>query len=135
MMYMKKRVVLLLISLVLILIILIRIMIFLDNRYSNGIYNDIKKNTDIKKIEYVNIYDNYYIVMDKDNLYLFSDEYVELARIDIDLIHKNSKNYDIIYKEEKFYYMNDYRKNDRVIFEYYDIYEYKLVDKVMVGGK
>ena len=132
---MKKKIVFLLITMCFLLFILMNVMIILDKRNTQDIYNDIIKNTDVKKIEYFNKYDDYYIVMDKKNLYLFNNDYVEITRIDLDLIHKNTDNYDIIYKDDKLFYMNDYKKKDKFIVEYYDMYEYKLVDKVIVGGK
>ena len=134
MMYMKKRILIILIVLFVLLYILMSFMVLLNNGFNNRKIDDIIDNTSVKVIEYFNEYDNYYIVMDNDNLYLFNDEYVELARIDIDLISENKNNYDIIYKDEKFLYMNNYKKKNKIVFEYYDIYEYKLVDKIVVGG-
>lgn len=105
-----------------------------DNKYNKKIIKDIINNTEISNIKYVNKYENFYIVMDDKNIYLFSDKYQELLRKDIYLIHKNDNNYEIIYKDNILMYFNNYIKDDAFIYEYYDINTYKLIDRVLVGG-
>ena len=94
----------------------------------------LKKETGINNIDYVNVYDNYYIVKNEYNLYVFDNKYKELINIDNILIHKNNNNYDIIYKDGKLLYLNDYLKNDKLYYEYYDLYSYELVNKIVIGG-
>lgn len=110
-------------------------MVVIDNRYSNNIMDDIKENTDIMDIKYINKYDDNYIVLDKENLYLFNLDYEEVARLDASLIHKNSNNYDIVYRDKTIMYMDNYKNKEGIIFEYYDIYTYELIDSVVIGGK
>ena len=105
-----------------------------DLRYMNRLEDKIIKNTDIKKIKYINTYHDYYIVMDNDNLYVFDNKYVELLKVDKILIHKNDKNYDIIYNDGKLMYMNNYYKDNKLYFEYYDLYSYEKTSEVLVGG-
>ena len=50
------------------------------------------------------------------------------------LVHENTNDYEIIYKDDKFLYMKDYYKKKKLAIEYYDISTYELVDKVLVGG-
>lgn len=106
-----------------------------DNKYNDKLIVGVRKNTDIRNIKYVNKYDNNYIVLDKENLYLLDLKYKEVARLDISLIHKNSNNYDIVYKDKTIMYMNDYKGKEGIIFDYYDIYTYELIDTVVMGGK
>lgn len=106
-----------------------------DKNYQNELTDKIINNTDIKDIEYINNYDDYYIVMNKDNLYLFNNEYDEIFKIDCILIHENKKKYDIIYKDGTLMYMNDYYNGKQLVYEYYNLYTYELIKRVFVGGK
>lgn len=105
-----------------------------NEKYVYKLKKEIIKNTDVKEIDYFNKYDNYYIVLDKEYLYIFDNKYVELLRIDKILIHENVNNYDIVYKDNKVVYMNDYYKNKKLICEYYDLYTYKLINSFELGG-
>ena len=129
-----KKVVKIVIGLIIILFMFITYMVYDDNKYNNKIIKNIVKNTEIKDIIYFNEYNNYYIVKDKDYIYLFDKKYKEIFKVDNVLVYENKKNYDIIYKDELLMYMNDYYKNNRLVYEYYNIYTYELIDKVIVGG-
>lgn len=109
-------------------------MIIFDNNYMEEIINNVNKNTDIRNIEYVNKYDGNYIVVNNEYLYLLSDNYEEITRIDKSLMHKNKNNYDIVYRDKTLMYMHSYKDKEGVIFEYYDIYKYELIKKIVVGG-
>ena len=123
-------------KLIKILIIVLFLILYIDyNDYNdnNRLKNRIIKHTDIENVVYLNTYGDYYIVMDDDNLYVFDKKCVEILKIDKILIHKNSKNYDIIY-DEKPMYMNDYYKDNKLYYEYYDLYSYEKINEVVVGG-
>ena len=130
-----KKLGLLICSFIILILGLIIYVIYNDNSYLNGIKNKIINNTEIKNIEYINDYDNYYIVLDDNNLYLLDNEYNIVFDIEKFLIHKNDNNYDIIYNDKHFMYFNDRYENETVTYEYYDIYTYELLKKVIVGGK
>ena len=104
-----------------------------DNRYLNKLEKTIVKKMDIEVIKYLNIYGDYYIVMDDNNLYVLDNKYVELLKIDKLIIHENSENYDIIFNEKPMY-MNDYYKDNKLYYEYYDLYSYEKIDTEIVGG-
>ena len=110
------------------------IMVYNDNNNYNDIRDRILDNTSVKNIDYVNYYDNYYIVCDNEFLYLFNDSFEEISKIDISLISDNKNDYDIIYMDKAIVYMNDYNNKDNIVYEYYDLYTYKLIDKIVVGG-
>ena len=129
-----KKVIKIFISLLIIIFIFILYMDYNDKRYEDRLKNKIINNTDIKDIKYINHYDNYYIVMDIDNLYIFDKKYVEILKIDRILIHENKKKYDMIYKDGIVMYMNDYYKDKSLVYEYYDLYTYEMLDRVLVGG-
>ena len=105
-----------------------------DRQYDNKLRNRIIKNTGIKNIEYINYYDDYYVVIDKDNLYLYDNEYKEILKVDRIIIYKNDNDYDIIYKDGKLMYFDDILKDNKLIYRYYNIYNYELIDEVLVGG-
>lgn len=104
-----------------------------DKNY-NKMIKEIENNTLVKEVVYVNKYNNYFIVEDNEYLYLINDKYKIISEIDINLLYKNSKNYDIIYKDERFMYMKDSYKDGKLYYQYYDIYNYSLIDEIMVGG-
>lgn len=105
-----------------------------DSKYKSRLVKNIIKNTDIKEVNYINKYDDYYIVMDKEYIYLFDLKYDEILSKDVTLVHDNDNKYDIIYKDGKLMYFNDYIREDILVYEYYDIDTYKLIDKKYIGG-
>ena len=129
-----KRIIIWFISILLILFFAILCMTINDDRYNDKIIKNVLKNTSVKRVNYLNKYDNYYIVMDKEYVYVFDLKYNEILSKDIMLIHSNDKKYDIIYKDNKLLYFNDYINKDVLVYEYYDIDTYKLVDKKYIGG-
>ena len=109
-------------------------MVYVDKNNINKIENDIIKNTDIKDIKYINRYDNYYIVLDSDYLYLIDSKYEIVLEIDNSKIYKNKNNYELVYRDDTIMYMDDYKSKKGLVFKYYDIYSYKLIDEVLIGG-
>ncbi len=92
------------------------------------------KKTDIKEISYYNKYNNYYIVMDNDYLYLIDKEYKIVSKLDRSLIHENNEKYEIVYEDGAIYYFSDKLNNKQVEYVYYDIYTYEVVKRVLLGG-
>lgn len=109
------------------------VMVSIDKNTINDMKEDIIKNTDIKNINYVNKYDNNYIVKDLEYLYLFNYKYEEVYKVELDLLHNNKNDYELVYKDNTILYMDNYKHKEGVIFKYYDIYTYELIDEVMVG--
>ena len=105
-----------------------------DNRYYNRIKKIIEEECKIDNIIYINKYNDYYIVKDKEYLYLINSEYRIISEIDNNLLYENKENYDIIYDDEVFMYMDDEYIDDGVIYRYYDIYSYELINEIKVGG-
>lgn len=109
-------------------------MVNIDNRYFNGLKKEIFDNTEINNIKYINKYDGYYIVKDNEYIYLFNSNYDEITKIKISLVYDNKNKYDIVYRNKTIMYMDNYKNKDGVVFKYFDIYTYELVDEVFVGG-
>lgn len=129
-----KKVVKVFIIIVIGLFLLVVGMLSNDKHYEKGMIKNITKEAKIKDIKYINKYNNYYIVMDKESLYLINDKYKIISELNKKLLYDNKKKYDIIYKDNIFMYFNDYIEDDKLIYEYYDIYTYKLLDKIVLGG-
>lgn len=128
-----RKIIIIGISILLVLFISICIMIGIDNKYINNMEKDIIKNTGIKDIAYVNKYDENYIVLDNEYLYLFNSDYEEIYKIKNSLLYDNKNNYDIIYKDDTIMYMENYKNKEGIIFKYYDIYTYEVIEKIVVG--
>jgi len=129
-----KKVIRIFILIIFVIFVSIYIMIYIDNKSINNIEKYIIKNTDINDIEYINRYGDNYIVKDKEYLYLFNNKYDEIDRLDIKKVYNNKKNYDIVYRDNLFMYMDNYNDKYGVRFKFYDIESYELVDEVLVGG-
>lgn len=109
-------------------------MIWNDNRYFDKIEKIIEEECKIDNIIYINKYNDYYIVKDKEYLYLINSEYRIISEIDNNLLYENKENYDIIYDDEVFMYMDDEYIDGEIIYRYYDIYSYELINEIKVGG-
>lgn len=129
-----KKVVRIFVLIIIAIFISIYVVIYIDKKSINSIEKDIIKNTDIKDIEYINIYGDNYIVMDIEYIYLLDDKYEEIYKLDIEKVYDNKENYDIVYRNDLFMYMDSYNDKDGVKFKYYDIESYEFVDEMMVGG-
>lgn len=129
-----KKIIKIFIGIIILIFILILGMVRNNNKNYNKMIKEIENNTLVKEVEYINKYNNYFIVEDNEYLYLINDKYEIISEIDINLLYKNSKNYDIIYKDERFMYMKDSYKDGKLYYQYYDIYNYSLIDEIMVGG-
>jgi len=87
----------------------------------------------IDNIKYINKYDNKYVLVDDEYLYLFDYDYRNIISISADKICEKI-NFDIIYRNEEFQYLNDYYLDNNLIYEYYNVYNYKLIEKIVLGG-
>lgn len=107
-------------------------MVLIDYKYEDSLKNEILNNTDIDSFLYVNKYDNHYIIQDKDYLYLFNSKFEEIIRISLDKVYKNSLGYAIVYRDKTIMYMDNYMDKRGIIYKYYDIYTYEVIDEVLV---
>lgn len=129
-----KKVVISFISIMIVIFIMILYMVSSDNKNNLSLELVLKDKIDISEINYLNKYNDYYLVEDSNYLYLIDKEYKIISKLEIELIHKNINNYAIIYEDDKIYYLNDYIDDDKIVYEYYDIYSYEMIKQVLVGG-
>ena len=122
------------IKIFIIIVILLFGMIFfvteIDNRDTKKLIEDISNNTQIDNIKYINRYGEYYIVLNDKYLYAISREYKIISEVDKILLYENKNNYDIIYDDELFMYMEEVNN----VYKYYHIYSYKFIHEVDIGG-
>ena len=110
-------------------------MCFLVNnnfKYYDKMILQIKEKCGIDNIKYINKYNNYYVVLNDDYIYVLDSKYKEILKIDNALVHENKNHYDIIY-DDKVMYMNDIKKGDMLVYTYYDLYTYKEISSVVLG--
>lgn len=129
-----KKLVIVFICIMVIIFLSISYMVYVDRKDINNLNDMIVKKTDIKQYNYVNKYDDYYIVLTNDYLYLYDNNFLELLKVDATLIYKNNKNYDIIYDGKQLMYFHEYANKNKNIYEYYNLYTYELIDKIVLGG-
>lgn len=118
---------------IIIVILLFGMVIFItgiDNRDTKKLIKDISSNSQIDNIKYINRYGDYYIVLNDKYLYAINREYKIISEVDKILLYENKNNYDIIYDNELFMYMEEVNN----IYKYYDIYSYKIISEVDMGG-
>lgn len=118
---------------IIIVILLFGMVIFItgiDNRNTKKLIKDISSNSQIDNIKYINRYGEYYIVLNDKYLYAINREYKIISEVDKILLYENENNYDIIYDNELFMYMEEVNN----IYKYYDIYSYKIIREVDIGG-
>lgn len=102
-----------------------------NNNFTNSLKSNIKNNYKTsEKINYVNKYGNYYIFKTANEVIVLNEEYEEITKEKISNIAKNVNNYELIYKTNKLLYENTKRTKNKVIYEYYDIKNYKKLSEI-----
>ena len=128
-----KKVIITFISLLVMIFIFAMFTVNKNDKYNDDMVSYIKKNiTSLESINYMNKYDNYYIV--KDNLYVMVID----NDMNIVLSEKVSNIYssydDIVYRLNKLMYVEKIVKDNKVTYNYYDIYNHEEIDSIVVEG-
>ena len=113
---------------------LMLIIIWNNNSYEDKMIKNVSIKCNIEDIKYINKYNDYYIVIDDNSLYLIDSNYKIISEMDKNLLYENTKNYDIIYRNGKLLYSDDIYKDGNLIYRYYDIYSYEMIDEILIGG-
>ena len=127
-----KRIIIIFLSITFILLMLL-VYITNDNYYNN-ISKSIKDNYANINLYYVNKYNDYYIFLSDENYGVLDGEYNEIMLNSKSLVHDNTNNYDVIYKDNKLIYQEEVLDKDKLMINYYNIYTYQL-DKTITMGE
>ncbi len=128
-----KKVIITFISLLVMIFIFVMFTVNKNDKYNNDMVSYIKKNiTSLESINYINKYDNYYIVKDNLNVMVIDND------MNIVLSEKLSNIYssydDIVYRLNKLMYVEKIVEDNKVIYNYYDIYNHEEIDSIVVEG-
>ena len=127
-----KRIIIIFLSITFILLILL--LYITNDNYYNNISKSIKDNYANINLYYVNKYNDYYIFLSDENYGVLDGEYNEIMLISKSLVHDNTNNYDVIYKDNKLIYQEEVLDKDKLMIYYYDIYTYQLDKTITMGG-
>ena len=130
---MKKKVIILLI-----IILLVAISIFLtilippikDKNYKNNLLDNIYKNTKLEDINYLNKYNNYYIIKIDNKVVVLDLNYEEVYSKEI----VRESDLPLVYRRNNLYYEEKIRKKNSLKYNYYSTDDESLVFSSTVGG-
>lgn len=106
-----------------------------NNNYLNNILEDIKNNSEIKEdIIYYNKYNNYYIVLTKDNIIVLDKDYKEVYNNSTEKFQDKTSEYEIIYKTDIPMYEEKKKEGNTFKYMYYDIYTLENIDEIEIEG-
>lgn len=106
-----------------------------NNNYLNNILEDIKNNSEIKEdIIYYNKYNNYYIVLTKDNIIVLDKDYKEVYNNSTEKFQDKTSEYEIIYKTDIPMYEETRKEGNTIKYIYYDIYTLENIDEIEIEG-
>lgn len=106
-----------------------------NNNYLNNILEDIKNNSEIKEdIMYYNKYNNYYIVLTKDNIIVLDKDYKEVYNNSTEKFQDKTSEYEIIYKIDIPMYEETKKEGNTIKYIYYDIYTLDKLDEIEIEG-
>ena len=106
-----------------------------NNNYLNNILEDIKNNSGIKEdIMYYNKYNNYYIVLTKDNIIVLDKDYKEVYNNSTEKFQDKTSEYEIIYKIDIPMYEETKKEGNTIKYIYYDIYTLDKLDEIEIEG-
>ena len=106
-----------------------------NNNYLNNILEDIKSNSEIKEdIIYYNKYNNYYIVLTKDNIIVLDKDYKEVYNNSTEKFQDKTSEYEIVYKTDIPMYEETKKEGNTIKYIYYDIYTLDKLDEIEIEG-
>lgn len=130
-----KKIIIVFITIILVIFFAIFFLVSNNDKYLNKIEKEIKKNYDIKEeIKYLNKSNLYYIIVTTKNLIVLDDDYKEIFKEDISNIKGFDENREIVYRLNEVMYEEKDVSEDKIIYNYYDIYTNELIDTLEIGG-
>ena len=101
-----------------------------NDKYIDSIKSNITNKYKKINIDYVNEYGGYYIVVSNNNIIVLDFDYNEIIKDSVSNIKLNK--FDIVYKTNKIMYEETVLKNNKLIYNYYDIDSGKFMDSVIL---
>lgn len=90
--------------------------------------NEISKNYNTNGgIDYINEYNNNYIIKTNNKVVVLSKDYKEVIKEDISKLNSSFNDAELIYKTNKLMYEKTIRKNNTITYEYYDALSGSLI--------
>lgn len=130
---MKTKIII--ISIILIIIIPLSILLYpviTNNNYEKELLNTIYENTEYKDITYLNKDNNYYIIKTKENVTVLDLNYEEKLSLDINELAES--NLELVYRRNNLYYEEKVKEEEKIIYNFYDIYTNELSYTTSLGG-
>ncbi len=126
---MKKAIKILIIPIIIVIICILSLSytITKNKDYQDNMLKKIKKNYNINNIDYLNYYNNYYIIKNKEDIIVLNNKYEEVLKEKISNIDTNK--YELVYRDKKLMYEETTLKKDKVIYTYYDIKSGKEINQ------
>lgn len=129
-----KKIIITIISLIVISFLSLTMLVSKNNKYEKDTEKQIKDNYKLEdKINYLNKFDLYYIILTKNNLIILDENFEEILKEDANIIKLN-KDYELVYRLNKVMYQKKKVLKNKIIYEYYDINNNELIDTVEIGG-
>ena len=122
---------------VIILIVIIPLSVILypiikNNNYKKQLLDIIYKNTKYKDIVYINKDNNYYIIKTKKEVAVLDLNFEEKLSMDIKELSNN--NLELVYRRNNLYYEEKIKEEEKIIYNFYDIYTNELSYSTTLGG-
>ena len=126
---MKKAIKILIIPIIIVIICILSLSytITKNKDYQDNMLKKIEKNYNINNIDYLNYYNNYYIIKNKEDIIVLNNKYEEVLKEKISNIDTNK--YELVYRDKKLMYEETTLKKDKVIYTYYDIKSGKEINQ------
>jgi competence protein ComGC len=126
---MKKKLLILLIIIIVIIISILVLPTITNNHYQNNTIKELEQNTNLK-VEYLNQYNNYYIVKTNDKIIVFNTKYEKITEETLDKIA--TMDYDIIYKSNTLMYEETLITKGNITYNYYDIHTQEKINTIEI---
>lgn len=128
----KKYIILLIILIIIIPLSIILYPVIKNNNYKKELYETIYKNTDYKEITYLNKDNNYYILKVKDKVIVLDLNYEEKLSLDKKELYES--NLDLVYRRNNLYYEEKVKEDEKLVYNFYDVYTNELSYTRVLGG-
>lgn len=130
---MKKKIII--ISIILTIVIPLSILLYpviKNNNYEKELLNIIYDNTEYTGITYINKDNNYYILKTKDKVIVLDLNYEE--KLSLNIAELSDSTLELVYRRNNLYYKEKIKEEDKIVYNFYDIYTNELSYTSTLGG-